>query len=403
MLLYQSLVLLVLVLVAVLVWRNHGDYRRPEPLDWGYAAGPLVSILVPARNEESNIRACLEGLLRQRYPVFEVVVLDDDSTDETAAIIERMATEEPQLRLVRGADLPPGWGGKAHACWQLAGHARGEWLLFVDADTRHQPQLLATAVQNATATGADLLSSFPRQEIGSLGEALTVPFIYWVLFTLLPIRAVWESPQPQIVAGCGQFLLVRRDAYFATGGHGATPWSLHDGLHLARLFKRVGKRVVLADLSDWISCRMYRGWRECWGGFSRNAYQALGSLPALCLVTALEAVLFLVPYVSLLAAALTGWPGWTIPVLGQVAVLIAVQLSLRRRFHYPYVTVLLHPLGIAALIAIQWRGWWMAAFGGVTAWKGRTVAAHPNGGCHGAPSTQHETEWKTGADGASRI
>lgn len=378
MLLYQLLVLLALLLIAGLVRRNHADYRRPPPQDWAQLPAPLVSILVPARNEAANIRSCLEGLLRQRYPQFEVVVLDDGSTDATAAIVERLAADERQLRLVRGTGLPPGWGGKSHACWQLAGHARGEWLLFVDADTRHQPQLLATALHSAIAAGADLLSTFPRQEIGSLGEALTVPFIYWVLFTLLPIGAVWESPQPQIVAGCGQLLLARRDAYFATGGHSATPWSLHDGLHLARLIKREGKRVVLADLSGQISCRMYRGWKECWQGFSRNAYQALGSVPALCAVTSLEAVLFLLPFGFTVFAAVSGWPAWSIPVLVQVAVLIAIQVSLQRRFRYSAATVLLHPLGVAALIAIQWRSWWSATAGRGGEWKGRTLVPTRN-------------------------
>ncbi|HTE21023.1 MAG TPA: glycosyltransferase, partial [Armatimonadota bacterium] len=361
-------------LVALLALRNHRDYRCPAP--WRTPPGedaPLVSVLIPARNEAANIGDCLRGLLCQDYPLFEILVLDDGSTDDTAARVERLAQTDSRLRVVRGTGLPPGWAGKAHACWEVSAHAEGEWLLFLDADTRHGPELLSTALGEALRTRADLLSTFPRQEIGSVGEALTTPFVYWVLFTLLPMRCVWGHPSPALTAACGQFLLARRDVYLEVGGHGATPASLHDGLHLARLFKRNGKRVRLADLSAQISCRMYHGWRECWNGFSRNAYQALGSLPVLLFLTGIESALFLVPFLSLTWAAATGWPAWGPLTLAQVLLLLGIQVGLKRRFRYPWLTVLLHPVGILALLAIQWRSWWLTVTRTSLVWKGREV------------------------------
>jgi hypothetical protein len=376
MLVYQLGVLAVLVAVAGMVWRNLREYRRPaaEP---PAPDAPLVSILIPARNEAENIEACLRGLLRQDYPAWELVVLDDASTDDTAARVRRLMAREPRLRLLRGSVLPPGWAGKAHACWNLARAARGEWLLFLDADTRHEPELVSHAVAEARRTGADLLSTFPRQVTGTPGEALTVPFIYWVLFTLLPVWKVWEDPRPAFAAGCGQLLLVRRDAYFETAGHSAVPSSLHDGLHLARRFKELGKAVRLADLSEHVSCRMYCRWRECWDGFSRNAWQAVGSLPALVLLTAVQLVLFLLPFPFLAAAAFLGWPAWAWPVLGQVLIVLGIQTALRARFRYRWLTVLLHPAGLAAVLAIQWRSWWRAVRGERTVWKGREAPTTP--------------------------
>ncbi|MFN3653311.1 MAG: glycosyltransferase [Armatimonadota bacterium] len=374
--------------VAALVWLNHRDYRVPAREE-ARRDLPLVSILVPVRNEAENVEACLQGLQAQDYPRLEIRVLDDGSTDDTAARVLRVASGDPRVRLHAGCPLPPGWGGKTHACHQLAQLARGEWLLFVDADTRHHPELVSRAVAEARRQEADLLTGFPRQEIGSLGEALTVPFVYWLVFTLLPIRLVRRSPQPALAAGCGQLLLARREAYFQTGGHGAIPASLHDGLHLARRFKQAGKAVALADLSPLISCRMYRGWRECWHGFGRNAYQGIGSLPALLTLTTLEVLLFLFPPLSLLAALAGGWPAWAWPVLGQVLLLGAIHAGLRRRFRYPWSTVLLHPLGIAASLTIQWSSYFRTRRGGSVAWKGRKVVSAAGVGS-GGPGASEE-------------
>lgn len=374
MLLYQTLILAALLGIAFLVSRNHRAYRRPPPYQTPPPDAPRVSVLIPARNEAGNIERCLEGLLQQEYAPYEVLVLDDGSTDDTAHRVEQLTQRHPHLRLLHGQELPVGWAGKAHACWQLAQKAEGEWLLFVDADTfEHARGLIATAVGEAESAGAQLLSTFPRQEIGSLGEALTVPMIFWILFTLLPVERVSSDSNPALVAACGQFLLVRRDAYLATGGHAAIRNSLHDGLHLARRFKQHGMQVRLVDLSALISCRMYHGWRECWSGFSRNLYQALGSVPALLIVSSIELALFLLPLLFLAGAVLSGWPNWAWLVLGQVLILLQIQFSLRARFGYPWRTVALHGVCLGVLLALQWSGWRRSITGGTTLWKGRRL------------------------------
>jgi hypothetical protein len=384
--LFQALVLAALVGVAALVRANLRAYRRPPPAGPPQPA-PAVTVIVPARNEEANIAACLAGLLAQDYPRLKVRVLDDGSTDRTAALARAARGPAGQAaEVVSGGGPPPGWAGKARACWEAAqweapasavGGAEppSEWLLFLDADTRAEPGFVTTAVAAAVAADADLLSTFPRQRVGTLGEALTVPFIFWVLFTLLPIRRVWEDPNPAFAAACGQVLLVRRAAYQATGGHFAIRGSLHDGLHLARLFKRAGRRVLLADLSDRIACRMYHGWAECWAGFTRNAYQGIGSPGVLLFLTLWHGLLGLGPFVSLAWGAAGGGPAWTWLALAQAAVVLGIQAALRGRFHLPWAAVLLHPLGIAALLAIQWGSALRARAGGQARWKGRSVPA----------------------------
>lgn len=366
---YHAIILGLLLFTAWLVGRNLRHYRRAVA---AAEDGPLVSVLVPARNEAANIEACLEGLLAQRYRRLEVLVLDDGSTDDTAERVRKMAARDDRLCLVHGTGLPRGWAGKAHACWEVSRCARGEWLLFVDADTRHEPELVGRAVRAAQATGCDFLSTFPRQETRSLGEALTAPFIYWVLFTLLPFHKVWSSPKPSFTAACGQFLFVRRAVYEETGGHSAIRASLHDGLHLARLLKRKGKKIRLVDLSDQIRCRMYSGFRQSWDGFSRNAYQGIGSFPLLVFLTLWHGLLGLGPFISLAIGLLSG-AAWTGLAAAQVILLFGIQLALRSRFRYSWATVALHPLGIAVLIGIQWASWWKSVSRAGTVWKGRSV------------------------------
>lgn len=381
---YQAAVLVILLALASMARRNHRDYRvlsEVATAEWDRDT-PLVTILAPVRNETANIKPFLTGVLQQTYPNFEVLVLDDGSTDDTAAQVRAIAASDSRIQLATGVPLPAGWAGKTHACAQAAAMARGEWLLFLDADTRAEPGLLSAALREALDTSADLLSGFPRQICRTFGETLTVPFMYWVLFTLLPMRRVWEDPRPAFAAACGQVLLVRRAAYHNSGGHAAIPHSLHDGLHLARLFKQHGLHVRLADLSPFLTCRMYDGWSACWRGFTRNAYQALGSPGALATVLALEGTLFLSPFLWLALAVARGWPTWGWLALAQVSLLLSVQVSLRQRFRYPWLTVVLHPVGIAVLLAIQGCGAWRHFTGQSTTWRGRAVGSAKCGPGH---------------------
>jgi hypothetical protein len=356
--------------VAAVVVRNLGVFRpAPAPID----DAPPLSIVMPVRDEEAGVEAAVRAACAQAG-VAEVVVLDDGSSDATPAILARLAGELPRLRVVAGAPLPEGWAGKAWACWQLAQeHARGEWLLFVDADVRLQPDAARRALAAARAASVPFLTAFPRQITGSLGEALVVPLIHLVLLAYLPIWLIRRVPRPSLAAGCGQFILVERAAYLAAGGHRAIRSTLHDGLQLARRMKASGFAIGLLDGTDLATCRMYAGLAATWRGFARNAYEALGSPAVLAVMVALNAALFVLPFVALpIALATEGFSPaaalWSLAVV----LVIALRLVLARRFGTPPWTALATPLAVALMIGIQLHSYANASLGRRVSWRSRT-------------------------------
>lgn len=378
MLLYQITVTAALFLFLVQVVRNLRDYVPPpdSPLP---RAGERLFILIPARNEAANIAACLKGLLAQEWTDFALLVLDDSSDDGTDRIVAEIAKGDARVVLLRGEPIAPDWAGKAWACRQLgeAALAQGaDRLLFLDADTRAQPGLIGRSLAFAQTTQADMVSTFPYQVTGSFWEHVVLPNLMFLVTTFLPVRMVWQSPFPQLVAACGQFELFTSDAYRAVGGHGSIPRSFHDGLQLARRIKAAGRTVRLCDGSALISCHMYAGGYAVWQGFTRNAYEGLGSPIALIAMTLLQALLFLFPFGFLAYAILalvtgSGLPAWSMGPLLQVAAILGIRILQARRFGH-FGSVLLHPLSMAALIAIQWASWWRSLHKTKVAWKGRT-------------------------------
>lgn len=248
--------------------------REPPP------DGPLVSIIVPARNEERVIERCVRSLLEQRYPSFEVIVLDDRSTDRTGQILAELARSDARLRVVGGTPLPAGWVGKCWAAQQAAAAARGSWLLFVDADTRHRPLMLASAVAFAEAHRADLLSLGPYQELGSLAERALLPAIFGVILLGGGSLAQVNDPRHPIAKANGQFMLFRADVYRRIGRHESVRDEIVEDFALARRIKGTGHRLLLVDGSDLVATRMYHSLGEIWEGFSKNAYLEARRHPA---------------------------------------------------------------------------------------------------------------------------
>ena len=205
---------------------------------------PRVSVLVPARNEEANIERCVASLLAQDYPDFEVLVLDDESTDGTGCILARLAAADPRLRVLSGRPLEAGWRGKNWACAQLAAQANGELLFFTDADTHHQPQTLRAFATALIGEGADLLGGFPRQEVETLGEQFIVPFFSWVVYCFTPLALGYRLRFPALSTAVGQALLFRRAAYEGIGGHRAVRAAIVEDLALARQIKAHGYNSV---------------------------------------------------------------------------------------------------------------------------------------------------------------
>lgn len=341
------------------------------------AAEPaFVSILIPARDERAGIEIAVRAACAQRGVTVETVVLDDGSTDGTGEILARLGPELPSLRVATGTALPPGWAGKSWACWQLATeHARGDWLLFVDADVRLELEAAARAVALARAESADFVSAFPREITGTAGEALLVPLIHLVLLSYLPMGLIRTKPMPSLSAGCGQFMLVRRHAYLEADGHRAVRGSLHDGIKLARRMKATGHSITVFDGSDIATCRMYAGFRAAWRGFSRNAYEAMGSPSALAAMIALNAGFFVLPFVAL-PISLVGDGLTTTSALWAAAAALAlgIRTALAARFGAPAWTVVATPVAVLLMIGIQLRSFFNHCTGRPVVWRTRAYS-----------------------------
>src|SRR5579875_2124626 len=255
--------LLCSVVPALLFVVNLRRYKRPRP---STRHVPAVSVLIPARDEEKNIAECLRSVLASRFVELEVLVLDDGSMDRTAAIVAEIAAEDSRVQLGRSSDLPTGWNGKQHACWLLAQRATAPLLLFLDADVRLEPEAISrgAAVMLRSRRHPVLLSGFPRQIMTSWTERMLLPLIHFVLLGYLPMGKMRKTTRPSYAAGCGQFMLVMREAYFESGGHGAIRSTRHDGLRLPQLLRAQSFATDLVDLTELAEVRMYDSARAVW-------------------------------------------------------------------------------------------------------------------------------------------
>lgn len=329
---------------------------------------PAVSVLIPARNEELGIAACVESVLASRQVELEVIVLDDHSTDRTAEIVREMATKDSRLRIESAPPLPEGWCGKQAACFTLSKLARHNLLTFLDADVRLEPDALARMVLFLQKSNAALVSGFPRQETGTLLEKLLIPLINWILLAFLPLWAMRRFRWSAFGAGCGQWFMTTRAAYETVGGHAAVKASLHDGLTLPRAYRRAGFMTDLCDASLIATCRMYRSASQVWYGLAKNAREgmaATGQIGFWTVVLLCGQVLWII----------AGSPA---PV-ATVVLVFGPPLHAARRFGQPLVCGLLHPLGVLLLVAIQWYALFRAVIGKPVGWKGRS---HPGSPMH---------------------
>lgn len=373
LLIYQIAVLLFLLVFLAILLRNLVDLTA-MPVH-PTSCGTLVSILVPARNEALNIERCVRSLLQQEYGAFEILVLDDGSTDATPELLHTLLNEsDGRLRVLNGEPLPDGWHGKAWACFQLSRQAKGELLLFTDADTMHEPDALRRSVAALNNTGADMLSLTPHQELRSFWEELVVPLVYVILMCYLPIRLVWKSRNPAFCFANGQFILFRRECYERINGHESVKQALAEDVWLCREVKGAGGRVVAFNGSDAVKCRMYRSFKDIWEGFSKNLYAGLGyNTVGLFLLMLLTAALYIVPYAFFIQALSAGrfTPGQFWLPLFQIIIALACRIIIARVFTQSLFMVFLNLFSQLILIAIAVNSFWIIHSGSGAKWKGR--------------------------------
>jgi chlorobactene glucosyltransferase len=342
---------------------------RPEG---GGTSAPPVSVVVPARNEALTIGECLTAARRQRYPELEIVVVDDCSEDQTAAIVRTHAASDRRVSLIEGAPLPPGWIGKSWALHQGARAAGGEWLLFVDADTRLRPGGVAGAVAEARRRGASMLSVFTGQELVTLWERIVQPAVFGALAEAVPMALINNPRLPGLVLANGQFMLLHRDAYRTLGGHAAIRGQISDDSLFARRAKQLGLRYWLGDGRELATTRMYRTPAGLWEGWTKNLHVGARLLSWLVVPGMLfQAATALAPFVCLYRAARGRSPSLALAGALQLAAAIGQRRAIDAFLGVPPAYSLLQPVGQLAFLLLA-----LGSFGrvltrrGVT-WKGR--------------------------------
>ncbi len=332
---------------AVNVWL----FGRPRARGGKLAA---VSVLIPARNEELSIGDAARCVVRSRGVELELIILDDGSTDSTVAEAWKAVGKWPHLRVEAAPPLPAGWNGKQHACWVLAGLARYEVLCFLDADVRLGPEALARTVSELEQHEVELVSGFPRQETRTFLEWLLLPLIHFVLLGFLPMVGERWGRSAGFAAGCGQYMMVRKDAYLAAGGHAAIRTTMHDGLLLPQRMRAAGFRTRVYDLSRDAVCRMYRNAGEVWRGLAKNATEGMAAPGRIWVFTVLLGLGQVLPLPVLVWA----WAVGDGPAMRWAAAAVglgyAVRLAMAGRYGQSWRGALLHPVGMLVTLVLQW-------------------------------------------------
>jgi hypothetical protein len=327
---------------------------------------PEVSVIVPARNEARCLADCLRTLVSQQGAAFEVIVADDHSADDTRAIAESFP-----VRVISAGALPAGWTGKANAAWCGARAAKGKWLLFTDADTKHSSHSIATGVQDAIAHSAGMLSYSPRQEVHGFAERALMPLIFAELATMYPPKEVCD-PNSAVAAANGQYLLIRRDVYDAIGGHAAVAGAILEDVELAKLVKAAGYGLRFR-ISDEVSTRMYRGIGELWEGWTKNLALLFPNPRGIALRRASEFAAIAVALVFALVSLIKG----DMLVAGVAAVVTAewLDLFLKRiqKAHFDWRSNVLAYFGLP-LFAVLLLNSYISHKRGSVRWKGRAYA-----------------------------
>ncbi|MBN1367206.1 MAG: glycosyltransferase [Dehalococcoidales bacterium] len=333
----------------------------------------MVSVLIPARNEKLNIRNCVDSLIKQDYPNYEIIVLDDNSTDNTAEIVRQLIDTDSRIQLFHGEPLPEDWAGKPFACYQLARKARGDWLLFVDADTTHSPNMLRGVINLALAGKVSLLSGFPRQIAFTMPQKIAIPMMYFILLSWLPMWWIHKSPKLRPSLAIGQFLLFPREAYWRMGGHQAVKSRILEDVWLGVEVTRAGGRHIAIDLSEITSCHMYRNMAEMSEGFVRWMYSVASLSPLfLCAMMAAGFIFYLAPYFWLWRGIVQGYAAFWLGLVGlQIIIGFTMRYLLDNHFKESIVSTVLYPLGIVFLLLSCLRAIWQLMTGVGVQWKKR--------------------------------
>ncbi len=357
----------VLLCVAVwnaLAWPRVGTLHQPHG---------DVSILIPARDEEANIAACLDAALMQTSRVREILVYDDHSRDETARVVAGYERRDARVRLIQPSALPDGWCGKNFACERMAAEARSEWLLFLDADARLIGNDAASRIASeAERREATLLSCWPALEMRGFWEGALMPMLNFIVFTLFPAPLSFVRVDASLGLAHGSCLLVRRDAYQRTGGHALVRGEIFEDTLLARAWRERGEKSLCVDGQQVVRVRMYGSFGEIWQGFRKNFFPAFRQETSFWAFVALHFFVLLLPFaLAPFALAISTRAVW--PLIAAALCTMLARLILALRFKHPLWSVALHPLGEIFLIALGLASRRASKSARGVEWKGRRL------------------------------
>ncbi len=376
-LLYQYIAAGILLLIMInfiinnFLFKNTIKHKLPESF---LKERPLISVLIPARNEEDNIKRCINSLLKQDYDNLEILVLDDGSTDRTAKIVDELIKKDTRIRLYYGRPLARGWLGKSYACQQLAGYSKGRYLLFVDADTLHFPTSVSSAVACLLQYKVDALSVFAKQIMVTLPERMVIPFGNFMIMGFMPFALIRRSRRALFCTAIGQFMLFKKEVYEAIGGHESVKGEILEDVIISKQVKRCGYRFMIFDGRSNLYCRMYHNFSEVVSGYSKVLFSSFDyNIVMMSAAIVAIAAIYLMPFVMLPLGIIFDWQQMYINIMIlQVIFILITRIILSIRFRMKAIDILLYPLSVIYLLSLAVNSVLQYKFNIGVCWKGRT-------------------------------
>ncbi|MHB1253111.1 MAG: glycosyltransferase family 2 protein [Candidatus Humimicrobiaceae bacterium] len=380
-LLYQYVILIILCVLLVnflfnqYLYKDISRFKLPDKI---VKKPPLVSILIPARNEETNIEKCIKAFLKQDYPKLEILVLDDNSTDSTYNIVKKISEKNKNVKVFKGKPLPQGWLGKSFACFQLSRYAKGEYFVFTDADTHHLQNSISSSLAALLNNGLDALCPFPREIMVTIHERMSIPFMNFVILLFMPLALIRKSKNPLFCTGVGQYLLFRREVYFGMGGHAAVKGKILEDVQITKKTKEMGYSYMIFDGRKIISCRMYKNFKQVFTGYSRFLFSAFDyNISMLTIAIIFFILLFLLPNIFFpIGLILYHWPREILlSIFVQISIVSFIRMVNALRFKEKLLDILLSPLSIVYIVFMAVNSVLQNKLGNGIYWKGRTYQA----------------------------
>lgn len=380
-LLYQYVILIMLCVLLVnflfnqYLYKDISRFKLPDKI---VKDPPLVSILIPSRNEETNIERCIKAFLKQDYPKLEILVLDDNSTDNTYNIVKKISEKNKNVKVFKGKPLPQGWLGKNFACFQLSRFAKGEYFVFTDADTHHLKNSISSSLAALLNNGLDALCPFPREIMVTIHERMSIPFMNFVILLFMPLALIRKSKNPLFCTGVGQYLLFRREVYFGMGGHAAVKGKILEDVQITKKTKEMGYSYMIFDGRKIISCRMYKNFKQVFTGYSRFLFSAFDyNISMLTIAIIFFILLFLLPNIFFpIGLILYHWPREILlSIFIQISIVSFIRMINALRFKEKLLDIFLSPLSIVYIIFMAINSVLQNKLGNGIYWKGRIYQA----------------------------